>query len=105
MARADHIDCGEGNSPGWDQLQLMPMKKHPPIGGCCLHLFERMASALRLSLAHGDAASHPFNVLQIVDRGGFIRLIRQVDEGEATLAAGLTIQGHGALAHFAVLGE
>ena len=97
---------GSGEVNGLDRHQAtgVQQKTTPPTGDGPLNSSVE-ASAFRLGLAHGDATTHPFNVLEVVDRRGFIRFIRQVDEGEAPLAAGFTVQGHGALAHFAVLAE
>lgn len=62
-------------------------------------------SAPRFCLTNGDAATHPFNVLQIVDGGFFIRSTGEVDKGKATLAAGFPIQRQRTLADLAVLAE
>ena len=67
------------------------------VAGCGL--------ATRLSLANRDVAAHPLNVLEIVDGRSLVCLIDKVNETEATLAAGVPIEGQGALAHLSVLTE
>ena len=60
-------------------------------------------STARFCLANGDVASHPLNVLQIIDCRGFISLIHKVNEAETTFAAGVSVKGQRAFADFAVL--
>ena len=62
-------------------------------------------SAAGLSNAHGDGTSHPFDILKIVDGFFFFVSAVEVNKGEATLTAGLTVEGHRALADFSVLAE
>ena len=64
---------------------------------------DAVRSTTGLCLANGDVATHPLNVLQVVDRRGFVSLVYKVDESETTLAAGVPVEGQGALADFAVL--
>ena len=63
------------------------------------------ALAAGFCLAHGNAASHPFDVLKIVDGGLLVSFVCEVHKGEATLASGLAVKRHRALAHLAVLTE
>ena len=58
-----------------------------------------------LGLVDADHASHPLHVLEILDCLGFVAVLRHLDEGETTLAAGLTLEGKAALAYRAVFGQ
>ena len=62
-------------------------------------------SAAGLSLTDGDVATHPLHVLEIIDGGCFVSLVDKVNEAEAALAAGVPVEGKGALADLAVLTE
>jgi hypothetical protein len=52
-----------------------------------------------------DHATHPLDVLKIVDGFLFVSIVRHFDESEAALAASLTIERQAALADLAVLAE
>lgn len=52
-----------------------------------------------------DHATHPLDVLKIVDGFLFFSIARHFDESEAALAASLTIERQAALADLAVLAE
>ena len=73
--------------------------KHPNA------VLDERCSAAGLSNAHGDGTSHPFDILKIVDGFFFFVSAVEVNEGEATLTTGLTVEGHRALADFSVLAE
>lgn len=62
-------------------------------------------SAAGLSLTDSDVASHPLDVLKIVDGGCFVSFIDKINETKAALAAGVPVEGKGALADLAVLTE
>jgi hypothetical protein len=68
-------------------------------------VLDERRSAAGLSNAHGDGTSHPFDILKIVDGFFFFVSAVEVNEGEATLTTGLTVEGHRALADFSVLAE
>lgn len=57
------------------------------------------------SLVHADGATHPLDVLKIVDGFGFLSLVGHLDEGETALTAGVAVEGEAALAHLSVLAE
>jgi hypothetical protein len=63
------------------------------------------ATGAGLSLVDADAATHPLDVLKIIDGLGFVGVVGHFNEGEAPFAAGVAIKGKGALAQFAVLGK
>lgn len=63
------------------------------------------SSAAGFGLANGDGATHPLNVLQVVDCRLLIGFAAEVNKSETTLAARLPVEGQGAFAHFAVLTE
>jgi hypothetical protein len=52
-----------------------------------------------------DHATHPFDVLKVID--GFLLggIVGELHEGKATLAAGFAVEGEAALTDFAVLAE
>jgi hypothetical protein len=52
-----------------------------------------------------DHATHPFDVLEVID--GFLLggIVGELHEGKATLAAGFAVEGEAALTDFAVLAE
>jgi hypothetical protein len=56
-------------------------------------------------LVDADHATHPFDVLEVID--GFLLggIVGELHEGEATLAAGFAVEGEAALTDFAVLAE
>jgi hypothetical protein len=54
---------------------------------------------------HADVATHPLDVLQVINSFGFVAGVGQIHEGETTLASSVPIQGQNAFANFAVLGE
>jgi hypothetical protein len=56
-------------------------------------------------LVDADHATHPFDVLKIID--GFLLggIVGELHEGKATLAAGFAVEGEAALTDFAVLAE
>jgi hypothetical protein len=56
-------------------------------------------------LVHAELATHPLDVLQVVNSLGFVAGVGQIHEGETTLASSVPIQGQNAFANFAVLGE
>ena len=64
-----------------------------------------LESAAGLSLTDSDVASHPLHVLKIVDGGCFVSFIDKINETKAALAAGVPVEGKGALADLAVLTE
>ena len=68
-------------------------------------VLDEQCSAAGLSNAHGDGTSHPFDILEIVDGFFFFVSAVEVNEGEAALTTGLTVEGHRALADFSVLAE
>ena len=63
------------------------------------------SSAAGFGLANGDGATHPLNILQVVDCRLLVGFAAEVHKSETTLAARLPVEGQGALAHFAVLTE
>jgi hypothetical protein len=56
-------------------------------------------------LVHADVATHPLDVLQVINSFGFVAGVGQIHKGETTLASSVPIQGQNAFANFAVLGE
>jgi len=56
-------------------------------------------------LVDADHATHPFDVLEVID--GFLLggIVGEFNEGEATFTAGFAVEGEAALANFAVLAE
>jgi hypothetical protein len=56
-------------------------------------------------LVDADHATHPFDVLEVID--GFLLggIVGELHEGKATLSAGFAVEGEAALADFAVLAE
>jgi hypothetical protein len=56
-------------------------------------------------LVHADVATHPLDVLQVINSLGFVAGVRQIHKGETALASSVPIQGQNAFANFAVLGE
>jgi hypothetical protein len=56
-------------------------------------------------LVDTDHATHPFDVLEVID--GFLLggIVGELHEGKATLAAGFAVEGEAALTDFAVLAE
>jgi hypothetical protein len=56
-------------------------------------------------LVDADHATHPFDVLEVID--GFLLggIVGELHEGKATLAASFAVEGEAALANFAVLAE
>jgi hypothetical protein len=56
-------------------------------------------------LVDADHATHPFDVLEVID--GFLLggVVGELHEGKAALAAGFAVEGEAALADFAVLAE
>ena len=68
---------------------------------------ELLGSSLtaRFCLANGNVATHPFDVLKIVNGLGFIRCLTEIHKGKSPLATGVTIKRHRAFGHLSVLPE
>jgi len=69
-----------------------------------------MAAAATTALTGGgfvdaDHATHPLDVLEIVDGFLLVSVGRHLHEGETTLAAGFPVEREAALGHLAVLAE
>jgi hypothetical protein len=63
------------------------------------------ATSAGFCLVHADVATHPLDVLQVIDGLGFVAGVGQIHESETALASSVPIQGQNAFANFAVLGE
>ncbi len=123
--RGEHADDGEATSPGFKEGEgtgegalLKPTKGHGRRAS--QHRTPRPARTKAapgkrtdprslwwtgICLADPDRATDPLPVLEVRDDLGLGVGVRYLNEGEATLTAGVAVKGQTALAHRAVLGK
>ena len=62
-------------------------------------------STPRFRLSYGNIATHPFDILKIVNGFGLVSRLAEINEGETSLTTRFPVQGHGAFGDVSVLAE
>ena len=68
-------------------------------------VFTKPNSSAWFRFAHRNIASHPLNILEIVDRRCLVVSTGEVNKAKAALTAGFTIERQGAFLNFSILAK